>query len=167
MKQHRIVVSGFDKSANSEMAKLLSQNSPALVTENNEFQRAIEEIDEINGKYHWLSLFVDAEEMYNQSLLILWFGNNKRKKLEATDINNQRLINYCNELLFQPYSNSKLNEQKTRIYFVNIAQKVRFSDLASTIRQELDRGTVPFFVTDTSSFLWSWPFEILELKKNN
>jgi len=157
---NRILLAGFDRNANSELARNLAKNSPALVLAENEFQRAIEEKSKT-----WLSMVVNLEEFYRQDLLVLWFGSGDKRKLREQNPDNDLIIKYANELLFEHYSNKKLNVKKTHVYFVNISERVRYSELADIIKGEMGRGSVIQFSTQ-SPFVWDFPSSIVELIQN-
>jgi hypothetical protein len=159
---HRILISSFDKGANSELAKLLAQKNRSLIQSDNEFQHALETAD----KYKWLNLFISMEEFYRQTLLFLWFDYDslvKRGKL-VTSQEYQRAIDYSNEILFQPYTNKKLYDIRTRIFFIQMGQKVKYNDLVFSINLELDRDNIPTFSAE-KAFSWDFPYEIMELTR--
>ena len=160
----RILVSGYDKGANSEIAKNLAKNTNALVLAEHEFQKAIENESRID-RYKWLSPLIDMEEFYHQDIIVLWFGSNDKKKIRVQNPDNKRILDYCNELLFMPYSNIKMNTTRTRIYFVDISQKVRLSDSAELINKYLGKEDIATFQA-TENFIWSFPYTLLELVKS-
>lgn len=159
--QNRILVSGFDKSANSEVAKHLAKESKALVLSDHEFNKAIDCENRLD-RYKWLSPLVDMEEFYHQDIIILWFGDNDKKRLRIQKPDNKKIIDYCNEILFMPYSNKKMNIIRTRIYFVNISQRLRLTDSAEIIENTLGKEDITTFQAD-EPFPWTYPFDIMEL----
>jgi hypothetical protein len=160
---HRILISSFDSGANNELAKGLAVKNNALIQADHEFQRAI---TTEHSKYTWLNMFVEQENFYRQTLLVLWFEQNslERRGKTVTQQDTQRLLDYCNELLFQHYSNKRLNDQKTRIYFVQMNQKIKYNELVLTINLELERDNIPTF-SQERTFSWNFPYDIMELIK--
>ena len=165
MLENRFLVAGLDKAANNELAKNLMLRYRGLVQSEHEFQRAIECGGDV-GKYGWLNLFIDQENHYHQTLLILWMSDGsleKRGRVVTTD-EKKRLLDYANEVSFQPYSKKGLNTINTRIYFINVGAKVRYQELAETIINSLEGDSVPgFSVENTSNFAWTMPYDVLEL----
>lgn len=158
--EHRILICGFDNSANKEIAALLSKEVNAFVTDKNEFNEALQSGD----KYKWLSTLMSMEEYYHQSIIILWFGtNDKKKRIQTPD--NQRLVSYANEMIWQPYSNPKLWVPRTRVYFLNIGDRVRLSDMATVIKNYLGNENIPIF-SASDSFIWTFPYPLMELVQN-
>lgn len=118
------MVAGLDKSANNELAKNLALKYRGLVQSDNEFQMALETGD----KYNWLNLFINQEDFYRQTLIVLWMSENSLLKRNKTvsKADRIRLLDYSNEVLFQPHKNTNLDKINTRIYFVNVGAKVRY-----------------------------------------
>lgn len=160
--QHRILVSGFDKGTVSEVTRVLSTDINALVPNDHEFSKALE----TGNKYKWLSNLIDMEEIYHQSIVILWFGDNDKRKGRPQNPNNKRILDYSNELLFSPWSNRKLQIVRTRIYFVNISDKARMGDVAEIIQNRLGDNDVLTF-TATGGIVWSYEDQIMELIRND
>ena len=160
---HRILISSFDTGANNELAKGLAQKNHALIQADHEFQRAI---TTEHSKFTWLNMFIEQENFYRQTLLVLWFelSSLERRGKYVTTADHQRLLDYSNELLFQPYSNRKLYDQRTRIFFVQMNQKIKYSELVFTINLELERDNIPTFAQERV-FSWDFPYEIMELIK--
>jgi hypothetical protein len=116
--ERRILVSGYDKSSNKEVAGNLTKEMRGLVLAEHEFQKSLDLPDE---KTKWLDLLVEMEQYYHQDIIILWFSNNDKKRSRVQNPDNNRLVSYCNEMLFKPYSNKLMNIIRTRIYFLNIS----------------------------------------------
>jgi len=165
--QSRLLVSGFDRSANSEVAKYLAKEKDnAMVLSEHEFQKAIECPDKRQARYGWLNTVVDMERMYHQDIIVLWFSKNDKKKIREQNPDNKTLLGYCNELLFTPYSNKLMNTIRTHIYFVDISQRVRLSDTADIINNNLGKEDIATFEAE-DTIIWSYPYEILELVRND
>jgi hypothetical protein len=162
--QNRILVSGFDHSANSEVAKYLAKESNALVLADHEFNKAIDGENRLD-RYRWLVPLINMEEFYHQDIIVLWFGDNDKKKTRVQKPENKRIIDYSNEILFMPYSNKRMNTIRTRIYFVDISQRVRLSDSAEIITNTLGKEDITTFQAETP-FIWTFPFDIMELVRN-
>lgn len=158
--QSRVLVTGFDRSANKEIAGLLSQKRPGIViTSEHEFQKALDTGD----KYAWLSILIDMEEVYHTDIIVLWYGDNDRKKSRANP-NNKLLLQYCNEILFVPYSNKKLFVPRTRIYIMDVTNKLKLSENAEIINNYLGKEDITTFETD-GLVKWTYPYEFMELVK--
>jgi len=162
MINNRTLVAGLDKSANNELAKSLMLKFPGLVQAENEFQKAVETGD----KNNWLNLFIEQESHYRQTLIVLWMNATsleKRGKVVSPE-ERKRLLDFANEVSFQPYSNRALNDINTRIYFVNVGAKVRYQELADMTLNIIEGGNAPgFSIEDTTNFLWTMPYDVLEL----
>lgn len=152
---NRILVAGLDKAANNELARNLLSDFGGLVQSENEFQKALE----TDGKYTWLNLFIEQEQFYHQTLIILWdkhFSNEEKAKL----------VNYANEVLFEHYSKKKLNSNRTRVYFVQIGTKARYQELAEFVFNSIENENIPrFSIENGATFVWNAPSEIMELIK--
>lgn len=162
MINNRILVSGLDRGANNELAKNLMLLNRGLIQSEHEFQKAIETGD----KYNWLNLFIEQEKHYHQTLIVLWMNDNSLEKRgkSVTPEEKRRLLDYANEVVFQPYGKKGLNYISTRIYFVNVGAKVRYQELAEMTINGIEGGNIPgFSVENTSNFVWTMPYDTLEL----
>lgn len=164
MKNNRILVAGLDKAANNELAKNILMKSHGLVQSEHEFQKAIETGDRNN----WLNLFVEQEQLYHQTLIVLWMSDEsleKRGNLVTSD-EKVRLINYANEMLFEGWSNKHMNSNGTKIYFVRIGAKARYQEVADYVINSIENENVPnFSVESPSNFVWNYPSDVMELIK--
>lgn len=164
MKNNRIVIAGLDKAANNELAKNLINKFGGLVQSEHEFQKAIETGD----KNNWLNLFVEQEQLYHQTLIILWMSDESLEKrgTHVTAVEKVRVINYANEMLFEGWGKKNMNEIGTKVYFVRLGAKARYQEVADFVMNSIENDNIPSFsVESPETFVWTAPNDIMELTK--